>query len=144
MRGRDDEADLAVESAKARAANMSLQPLHPMGTPPIWHHPAFVAEFADGFIAGTALENARVLNSLAPSLDLVVLTLRHVVAAEAEADRPTGLRPSAALLEGLSTAAAMFSDAATLAKALGYAIERNEGEVPPAGIPSHPTSLPSI
>ena len=55
LRSADDEADAAVAYDAARFQALSLQPLYAK-PPPVWMHPAFAAEFADGFIGGTGLE----------------------------------------------------------------------------------------
>jgi hypothetical protein len=58
VRSADEEAHIAREAESSRAGKLSLSELYAK-PPPVWLHPAFAAEFADAFIAGTAFEEVR-------------------------------------------------------------------------------------
>ena len=56
VRSADEEAELRESAESSRAQQLALQPLYAK-PPPIWLHPAFAAECADPFIAGTPFES---------------------------------------------------------------------------------------
>ena len=55
LRNRDEFAETTDEAADAALRHLTLQSLYAR-PPPVWLHPAFAAEFADAFVAGTGLE----------------------------------------------------------------------------------------
>ena len=74
VRSADEEAEVIQAAESSRAEQLSLQPLYAR-PPPIWLHPAFAAEFADPFIAGTAFESS----AMHVSLEVLTLALDEML-----------------------------------------------------------------
>jgi len=63
--------ELAEKAGKAQASQMALQSLYAK-PPPLWLHPAFIAEFGDAFVSGTGLDTG----ALSISIEVAVLALQ--------------------------------------------------------------------
>jgi nucleoredoxin len=108
LRSADEEADMREEAEETRQKQLSLQSLYAK-PPPVWLHPAFAAEFADPFIAGTPFESG----AMHVSLEVLTLTLDTMLKEGGTgADLPHGVRSA------LNTACAQLKDTRKLAHKL--------------------------
>ena len=111
VRSADEEADVLRSAEAARAEQLSLAPLYAR-PPPIWLHPAFAAEFADPFIAGTPFEDC----TMHASVEVLALTLDAMLVEECVTDELSHAARSA-----LNTACSQLKDLRKLAHKLANA-----------------------
>jgi thiol-disulfide isomerase/thioredoxin len=111
VRSADEEAELSSAADKSRASKLCLQDLYAK-PPPVWLHPAFAAEFADPFIAGTAFEESE----MHISIEVLTLTLDEMLKAGDLASKLSHTARSA-----LNTACSQLKDTRKLAHKLAHA-----------------------